>query len=171
VYDAEQDAFLCPGGELLKKRNVNQDRQYSEYKASGKVCAGCELRAGCTRAKDGRSLKRHLRQEALDRMLEIANSAAAKQDIKTRQHLSERSFARSTRYGYKRARWRGLWRMQIQDFLIAAVQNIQILIQKTERRAASMAQAAAGSTKTMCTIGATAVLFLFGFSVVAKQEK
>ena len=47
---------------------------------------------------------------------------------KTRQHLSERSFARSTRYGYKRARWRRLWRVQIQDFLIAAIQNIVVLI-------------------------------------------
>lgn len=55
-------------------------------------------------------------------------------DIKTRQHLSERSFAQSTRYGYKRARWRGLWRMQIQDYLIAAVQNIITLTTRSPRK-------------------------------------
>ena len=54
----------------------------------------------------------------------------ARRDIKHRQDLSERSFAWSTRYGYKRARWRNLWRMEIQDFLIAAVQNITILIKQ-----------------------------------------
>jgi len=39
----------------------------------------------------------------------------------------ERSFARGERYGYDRARWRGLWRVQIQEYLIAAVQNIEVL--------------------------------------------
>ena len=40
----------------------------------------------------------------------------------------ERSFARSTRYDFDRARWRGLWRMRIQELLICSIQNIQVLI-------------------------------------------
>ena len=40
----------------------------------------------------------------------------------------ERSYARGTRYGYDRARWRGLWRVQIQEYLVSAVQNIQVLL-------------------------------------------
>jgi hypothetical protein len=40
----------------------------------------------------------------------------------------ERSFARGTRYGFDRARWRGLWRVQIQEYLISAVQNIDVLL-------------------------------------------
>jgi len=40
----------------------------------------------------------------------------------------EGSFAHSTRFGLKRARWRGLWRMQIQDYLIATIQNIGLLV-------------------------------------------
>jgi len=59
-------------------------------------------------------------------MLSYAQSKKAKRDIKTRQHVSERSFARSKRYGFKRARWRRLWRMEIQDFLIATLQNILV---------------------------------------------
>ena len=40
----------------------------------------------------------------------------------------EGSFARSANlHHFKRARWRRLWRQQIQDHLIAAVQNIAIL--------------------------------------------
>jgi len=65
-------------------------------------------------------------------MLTYARGREAKRDIKTRQHLSERSFAQSKRYGYKRARWRRLWRMEIQDFLIAALQNITVLITRSE---------------------------------------
>jgi hypothetical protein len=78
--------------------------------------------------KDGRTLKRHARQEGLDIMLQYAMSREAKRDIKIRQHLSERSFGHSTRYGHKRARWRRLWRIQIQHFLITATQNITVLI-------------------------------------------
>ena len=40
----------------------------------------------------------------------------------------ERSFARAKRYGYDRARWRGLWRVRIQEYLTAAIQNIEILL-------------------------------------------
>ena len=40
----------------------------------------------------------------------------------------ERGFSVATRYGFKRSRWRGLGRVAIQDYLIAAVQNITILI-------------------------------------------
>jgi hypothetical protein len=54
--------------------------------------------------------------------------AKAKRDIKMRQHLMERSYARGTRYGFDRARWRGLWRVQIQEYLISAVQNIEVLL-------------------------------------------
>ena len=39
----------------------------------------------------------------------------------------ERCFAQGKRFGLKRARWRGQWRVKIQDYLIAAVQNIELL--------------------------------------------
>ena len=80
------------------------------------------------RSKTGRTLKRHERQDELDLIVEHTKSKECKKDLKTRQHLSERSFARSTRYGFKRARWRSLWRVEIQDYLIAAIQNIMVLV-------------------------------------------
>jgi hypothetical protein len=61
-------------------------------------------------------------------MLAVASSYQARQDLKTRKHLMERSFAWSTRYGFDRARWRGLWKVSIQEYLISAIQNIETLI-------------------------------------------
>ena len=130
IYDPETDTFICPAGQTLRRRNYNKKRKCYEYKASSEICSQCKLRENCTRAKDGRSLKRHARQNELEIILKEAGSKDAKKDIKHRQDLSERSFAWSTRYGYKRARWRGLWRMEIQDFLTATVQNITILIRQ-----------------------------------------
>ncbi len=61
-------------------------------------------------------------------MLLITKSSKARRDIKTRQYLMERSYARSVRYGFDRARWRGLWKVTIQEYLICAIQNIELLI-------------------------------------------
>ena len=127
TYNPKTDTFTCPKGHILKRRNYNGKRNHWEYKAPSRLCAKCELRDKCTRSKNGRTLKRHLRQDELDGILKHTKSTEGKRDIKTRQHLCERSFARSKRYGFKKARWRGLWRMEIQDFLIATLQNIIIL--------------------------------------------
>jgi len=40
--------------------------------------------------------------------------------------LIERSFAdAANNHHFKRARWRRLWRQQIQDYMIAAIQNVR----------------------------------------------
>jgi transposase len=144
IYNRDTDTFTCPAGQILRKHQYHKKRKHYEYRASSEICAQCRLREKCTRAKDGRSLKHHARQDDLDSMLKCANSRQAKRDMKTRQHLSERSFAQSKRYGYKRARWRRLWRVKIQDFLIAALQNIQILISHSKSKVESKVNALAG---------------------------
>lgn len=133
-YDPETDTFICPASQRLTRQHYNKARGHYEYRAPKKACARCALRDKCTHAKGGRTLKRHLRQDEVDHMYTAASTREARRDIKKRQDLSERSFAWSTRYGYKRARWRRLWRMEIQDFLIAAIQNITILIKQTNRK-------------------------------------
>ena len=61
-------------------------------------------------------------------------------DRARRKHLIEGSFAdAANNHGFKRARWRGLWRQQIQDWLIAAVQNLRILMSKGGKRAGEAA--------------------------------
>jgi transposase len=129
AYQPERDSYICPAGEELKRRKHRVKRQAFEYAAPKQVCDSCHLRDQCTRSKTGgRTIKRHEQQAALEQMREQACSNAAKRDIRIRQHFMEGSFAGSTRFGYKRARWRGLWRVQIQDHLIATVQNIGLLI-------------------------------------------
>lgn len=130
TYKPDEDIFICPMGEILTKRKYKKKRKHYEYKASPKACNKCDIKDKCTRSKSGRTLKRHERQDELDGIVERAKSKESKKDLKTRQHLSERSFARSTRYGFKRARWRNLWRMEIQDYLIAAIQNIMVLVDR-----------------------------------------
>jgi Tfp pilus assembly protein PilE len=137
-YNAETDTFTCPAGQTLKKRRFYKKRQHYEYVAAAGTCNSCQLKEQCTKAKSGRTLKRHLRQDDLDHMVEKANSREAKKDIRTRQHLMERTFAQATRYGYQRARWRRLWRVQIQEYLTAAIQNIKILLKDVKEPATAL---------------------------------
>src|SRR5205814_5283840 len=77
----------------------------------------------------GRSLKHHEKQAALDVAKAQAHSRAAQRDRRRRRHLMEGSFAdAANNHHFKRARWRRLWRQQIQDYLIAAIQNVRILL-------------------------------------------
>lgn len=128
AYDPLTDTYRCPAGKPLRRKSLHPDRQSIDYAAAKTDCAVCTLRSQCTQNAAGRTIKRHLRQEDLERMRGLSRSARAKRDQRIRQHLMERSFARSTRYGFDRARWRGLWRVQIQEYLVCALQNIQVLI-------------------------------------------
>lgn len=142
-YDAIDDIFICPAGQILKRRKYFKKRKHYEYIASAGICNSCELKEKCTKAKSGRTLKRHVRQNDLDFMVDQANSREAKRDIRTRQHLMERSYARGTRFGYKRARWRRLWRVQIQEYLTAGIQNIMVLLRHVKEPAPAWGMALA----------------------------
>ena len=128
ICHKETDAYDCPAGKVLTKRTVHENKQNIEYGASKKDCSSCSLRSQCTRSKGSRTVQRPVRKDELDLMMIIATTDEAKKDLKTRQHLMERSFARSTRFRFDRARWRGLWKVAIQEYLICAIQNIQTLI-------------------------------------------
>lgn len=129
AYDPQTDTYNCPAGQRLRRRKHWAERKAFEYVTARGVCRQCPLRLQCTRSEiGGRTIKRHERQEILDSLRAQAQSRSAKRDIQIRQHFMERSFAQGARFGLKRARWRGQWRVQIQDYLIAVVQNIELLV-------------------------------------------
>ena len=128
LYDKANDVFICPAGEELTCRKFKKARNHYEYKAAKKKCRQCNLKPQCTHDKNGRTLKRHIRQDELEIMYKKVYSGQSVDDLRTRQHLMERSFAKSSRYGFKNSRWRGLWRVQIQEYLTASIQNMKVLI-------------------------------------------
>jgi transposase len=127
-YVADRDVYVCPAGQELKRKTLHWKRRRIDYGAPKRVCAACPLRDQCTRNKAGRTVSRHIRQETLTEMRQAAASPGSLADLRQRQHLCERSFATSVRYGYKRARWRRLWRVAIQNYLTCTLQNIEKLV-------------------------------------------
>lgn len=150
VYDAASDTYRCPAGELLKPRRIHPVRHTMEYKAPAPVCAVCALRPQCTRAKLGRTLHRHEKQPLLEVARAQAHSRSARRDRKRRQQLMEQSFADATNnHHFKRSRWRRLWRQQIQDYLIAAIQNVRILLANPPAGVRGIAAASGPRRETM----------------------
>ena len=131
AYQVKTDCYKCPAGRILSRHHFVPSRGYYEYRTKRGICAECRLRHLCTRDKNGRTLKRYARQELLDKARKQSHSPAARSDRKRRQWFQERNFGEaSVQHGFKRARWRGLWRQSIQDYLIAAIQNLRIIARR-----------------------------------------
>lgn len=89
-YDAERDLYLCPQGEELELRRINEKngKQYKIYKT--KACNGCPLRAQCTTSKYGRKILRWVDQEVLERL--HARNRGRPELLKLRKTLAEHPF-------------------------------------------------------------------------------
>jgi IS5 family transposase len=131
-YQPASDTYRCPAGQTLRRRRYVRRQRVWEYGADPVVCAGCALRAQCTRSKTARVVSRHEAAQILEVCRAQSHSATGKRDRQRRQYLIEGSFAdAANNHGFKRARWRRLWRQQIQDYLIAAIQNIRIMLARS----------------------------------------
>ncbi len=70
-YDAQADAYVCPGGQALRRRGrrpVREGVQLIVY-ANAAACRACALKARCTAAAS-RDVTRYENEAALDRMAE-----------------------------------------------------------------------------------------------------
>ena len=132
IYEAAADRLRCPAGHYLIFHQNRPEEQLKVYQIENPaLCANCPLRSQCTESKHGRSIRRHVQAERLAALVQEARSPAARRSRKRRQHVMEGSFAdAANNHGSKRARWRGLARQRIQSWLIAAMQNLRILIKK-----------------------------------------
>jgi transposase len=129
IYDESSDTYACPAGQTLTKKHFKPNRQAFYYGGSKSKCLACSLREQCTRAKYGRTVMRHVDHDLVVKGRAESASSAAKRDRVRRKHIAEGSFAdAANNHGFKRSRWRRLWRQKIQDYLIAACQNIRKLV-------------------------------------------
>jgi hypothetical protein len=144
VYEPEPDRLRCPAGHYLVCHQHRPEEQLKVYLIADPVaCANCALREQCTQSKRGRSIRRHVQAALVEVSRAEANSPAGRYSRQRRQHVMEGSFADAVNnHGAKKARWRGLWRQKIQSWLIAAVQNLRVLLRNQVTRPVRAAAAA-----------------------------
>ena len=68
VYDANHDAYQCPGGELLPFRKHKHPERVRVYQAPAATCNACPLKPQCTASGKGRQVKRSFDEAYLDRV-------------------------------------------------------------------------------------------------------
>jgi transposase len=139
-YDPTEDCYVCPAGQRLTRHSYRADKDAFRYVAPANVCLSCPARAFCTTSKYARSINRPVRMPILERAAARIRTAEGKAHRKRRRWMMEGSFAHSVPLGYKRARARGLSNMRIQDYLVAAVQNLLILLRVKTGTTAQNAQ-------------------------------
>lgn len=178
IYEPQSDRLRCPQGHYLVCHQQRPQEQAKVYLIEDEAfCASCPLREQCTKSKHGRSIQRHLQAELVEAARREANSPAARHSRKRRHHVMEGSFADAfNNHGAKKARWRGLARQRIQSWLIAAVQNLRVLVRHQVRgpKAATAALTAAVEVSLFSRIAgqiaALRLLFSVGELILVKSQ-
>ena len=62
-YDADNDCYICPAGEVLPYRRTEPEKRRKVYRVKRSVCKRCRHFGVCTKGKIGRKVTRLLKEE------------------------------------------------------------------------------------------------------------
>ncbi len=126
AYDAEVDAYRCPGGALLRPLRHEGAEQARIYQAPVTACNACLLKAQCTSTRRGRRVRRSIDEAYLDRVRAYHATEAYRKAMRKRQVWVEPLFAEAKEWhGLRRFRLRGLDNANIEGLLVASGQNLK----------------------------------------------
>jgi len=132
TYDPKRDCFICPAGQRLERYDQQRPRDGIgwRYRAARSICEACSFFSQCVSSKTcGRQVVRNVRAPYRQWADECLSASERKCLMAHRRAKAEGSFADATNnHGFKRARWRGLPMVEIQNVLIAATQNLRKLL-------------------------------------------
>jgi len=144
AYDAEEDLYRCPAGEVLLPRTNNMTRRLTVYKTKAGTCEECELKPKCTDNKTGRQVLRYFDERYVDRVRAYRGTFPYEKALRKRRVWVEPLFAEAKdRHGMRRFRLRRLERVNVEALLVASGQNVKRLLTFGCRRPRREAQAAA----------------------------
>jgi len=128
----EEDAYLCPAGEKLRRHSQVRGTQRVQYRAPRGSCAACTFREQCAPSGRERTIHRSWGQEYVERTEALLAGPLGKQRLVERKIYVEGAFGLGKElHGLRRTRFRGRWRVQIQLWLTAAAMNIKRAIRQT----------------------------------------
>jgi len=130
TYAETTDTFRCPEGQTLKRKQEKKEKNAVVYQADREVCEKCLHFSRCVSSKTaGRRINRNLNVPYIEWAEGCLSARQRKRLMARRKSKIEGSFAdAANNHGFKRARWRGLVAVGIQNLLIATVQNLRKLL-------------------------------------------
>ena len=141
IYDRQRDCYLCPAGERLELSHFKRDKNASIYRANRESCQHCSHFKKCVTSKNtGRQIQRNANEDDIDWADHCLTSYERKRLMARRKYQAEGSFAdAANNHGFKRSRFRGLKKVQIQNVMIATIQNLRKLIRHVSRKTTTQA--------------------------------
>lgn len=129
-YNKEQDCYICPVGNRLKRSQFKRDKNATVYKADRKICQQCQHFQKCVTGKSsGRQIQRNANEQYIQWADNCLSRCERKRLMVRRKYKAEGSFADATNnHGFKRSRFRGIEKVRIQNLMIATIQNLRKLM-------------------------------------------
>ena len=124
--DVDRGVVKCPAGVTVA---IRQRADGSGRAFFGPHCATCPLRSQCTRTSRGRTVTIHAHEKTLQRVRAEQSKPEWKEKYRSTRPKVERKFAHMMRrrHGGRRARLRGLQKVEWDFNLLAAAINLQRL--------------------------------------------
>ena len=131
TYDASQDLYRCPQGQVLRPTFRLERIQEVQYRADAAVCKVCPVKTACTESPGGRRVHRSFFADYVERVKSYQQAAAYQKALNKRKVWVEPLFAEGKQcHGMERFRLRRLWRVNCEALVIASGQNLKRLLQK-----------------------------------------
>ena len=129
TYEADQDQYRCPHGEVLRLRKHSYTERLSIYQAEAAICNACPLKAKCTDSTQGRMIKRLFDEAYLALVRSYHSTEAYKKAMSKRKVWVEPLFGEGKAWhGLERFRLRMLEKVNIEALVIATGQNLKRLL-------------------------------------------
>ena len=135
---AEQNLFMIAAMIVISVQGVIRSERLSLirgqqkicYMANRKICEQCEGFESCVSSTIyGRSITRKIAADILEWADNCLPRYQRQRLMRRRMYKAEGSFAdAANNHGFKRARWRGLTKVKMQNLMIATIQNLRKLL-------------------------------------------
>ena len=125
-YDPEKETVTCPAGVTTRSYFMETNKQARVYHFPMTKCGPCELKTQCTNEKEGRRTIRI--SESHFELMEAERynrTDAFKADMKLRQPIEGKLSEMKRYHGLRRARYRGINKVQLQCCFTAVAVNIK----------------------------------------------
>lgn len=130
-YDADSDCYLCPeGNRLVFKRFQGEANQQKEYRVeTSRVCRSCPHYGKCTKARQGRTITRHVLENAVESMAQRFEEPEIKEVYKRRKARIEHPFGFIKKIlGFGQFQLRGLEGAAAEASIVATCFNVRRMI-------------------------------------------
>jgi hypothetical protein len=120
--DLDNNQVTCPAGRTTSRYDQGDDGSKTFH--FGTACAGCLLRAQCTKNLKGRTIRAHPQERMLQKARAYQQSEAGRKHLRKRVAV-EHSLARLAHLGIGQARYFGRAKTRFQLFIACTVANLR----------------------------------------------